>query len=60
MKKPETNVYEIELHEEVEIASSFYCRRVPGGWIYSDYSMTDQGNAVFVPFDNEFQRRNER
>jgi len=38
-------IYELELHESVEIEDGIVVMRVPGGWIYE---------TVFVPYSNEF------
>lgn len=47
------DIYNMKLHEYMQI-NGWYISRVAGGWIYG------QGNGlacVFVPFDNEFQTR---
>jgi len=55
-------LYEMELHESVGLKGKEFIdiRRVPGGWIYTNY-MESQGNtynlsSCFVPFDNEFRK----
>jgi hypothetical protein len=50
-------LYNMKLHERVEIEDEFYVMRVPGGWIYMD--MNDDLrpltiNMCFVPFHPEF------
>ena len=50
-------VYELELHESVQIRSSagnfikFYITRVPGGWIYE----TSEDQLVFVPWKRDIE-----
>jgi len=51
-------IYDLELHEIMDVAMSYSVMRVPGGWIYSPIGTSD--NAVFVPFDNEFQLTNSK
>ena len=55
------DIYKLKLHEEVQIGADFI-RRVPGGWIYTEYTESLVGTGYtcvskcFVPFDNEFQK----
>ena len=49
------SIYSLSLHEEMKVADNLWCRRVPGGWIYTDTGTTDEGHIIFVPFDNEYQ-----
>lgn len=58
------SIYELNLHETLEMSSSLSCIRVPGGWIYNHVSESQDMNgkvvdyyksSVFIPFDNEFQ-----
>jgi len=46
-------IYAMKLHDEVNY-NDLKVLRVPGGWIYIYYS-ANIANAVFVPFNNEFQ-----
>lgn len=48
----EKSIYDLGLHEKINISLRVYAQRVPGGWIYyeSHYNI-----ATFVPFNNEFQ-----
>jgi hypothetical protein len=49
-----TNIYAMELHETISL-SSIYILRVPGGWIYTNYSHDPPtSTSVFVPKDMEF------
>ncbi len=52
-------LYNMDLHDELEIWKGMYVIRVPGGWIYrNDMEQaggTWQDSSVFVPFDNEYQ-----
>jgi len=45
-------LYKIKLGELLIIDNNTIIRRIPGGWIYSDM----QG-CCFIPFDNEFQEK---
>ena len=47
----EKTIYDLELHEEVNLGGNRYATRVPGGWIYR----LDESEDVFVPFSNEFK-----
>ena len=54
-------IYDMELHEKLTPAikgSIIDIIRVPGGWIYSTYSMSNDNywsvSSVFVPFNDEF------
>ena len=52
------SIYELELHEEIQIPKSYmWVRRVAGGWIYSEYGETagDMVTSAFVPYHNEFR-----
>jgi hypothetical protein len=52
------DIYKMRLHEQLRITDHLYIRRVPGGWIYTEYNPNSEAeNAVFVPFDNGFQSR---
>jgi hypothetical protein len=44
------NIYEMKLHEEMNIGLCWSVLRVPGGWIYTNSA----SNSKFIPFDNEF------
>lgn len=44
-------IYELDLHESLEIEDGIVVMRVPGGWIYE---------AVFVPYDDEFNPKQHR
>jgi len=46
------DVYELEMHEAVNVSEFVQVVRVPGGWIYN----FKKGGEVFVPYNNEFQR----
>lgn len=54
------NIYDMDLHGEVEPWRGLRIIRVPGGWIY--YSEQEQPGGhwqvtgTFVPFDNGFQK----
>lgn len=50
-------LYDLDLHEEIEITTELSVIRVPGGWIYSELVCgTDEMSStlVFVPYNNEF------
>ena len=53
------DIYKLALHESIpmfdgETPVGTYVMRVPGGWIYTDYT-PDNPHSVFVPFNSEFQ-----
>lgn len=59
--KKEKNIYELKLHEMLEIKTdvggTIEITRVPGGWSYAfNYPGYRQSPVVFVPFNNEFQK----
>jgi hypothetical protein len=54
-------IYEMDLHDEIEVDDT-RVTRVPGGWIYTFTSYDDRNDtwrisSVFVPYNNEFQRK---
>lgn len=56
------DIYGMELHAEIELDKYNTITRVPGGWIYRNWTYSDKngdwiGNSVFVPYDNEFQNK---
>ncbi len=55
-------LYELKLHETLNLEDHSLVRRVPGGWIYVEFveSIVAAGEGhflspVFVPFDDEFK-----
>jgi len=58
MKDAET-LYGMALHEIFYIRAHISVMRVPGGWIYREYYEPSEGTdiSVFVPYNNEFQRK---
>ncbi len=52
-------IYDLELHEEIEINDRLNVFRVNGGWIYKSYSIVNGGitfrSSVFVPYSDEFK-----
>jgi len=54
-----TEIYEMWLHDEIDMGCNSHIIRVPGGWIYLRQNFSDVNgwteSQVFVPFDNEFQ-----
>ena len=56
-------LYNMELHEEIEITELCYVVRVIGGWIYKFYNFNDVINQLelelisttFVQWNNEMQ-----
>lgn len=48
-------IYEMKLHEEIEITPMLDAIRVPGGWIYLFYSGEDKLSPIFIPFEMETQ-----
>lgn len=59
MKKPNVDIYKMNLLEFVKIDKYTGITRVPGGWVYdsavldSDDSVI-QMTSVFIPFNDEF------
>lgn len=57
-------IYKLKLHESVivfnEKGHQITALRVPGGWLYQYRTDTryEVDYAVFVPFNNEFQKSN--
>ena len=52
------SIYDLELHESIDIPPELNITRVHGGWIYRfwDYEKKDYyPNAVFVPYNNNKQ-----
>lgn len=52
-------IYTLELHETLTVnggcPSAIIITRVASGWIYEIKDNDGNFNALFVPFDNEFQ-----
>ena len=46
-------IYNLQLHERLNIDKDILITKVPGGWIY-ELRDTDGWNAVFVPYNVEF------
>ena len=57
MKK---TIYDLKLHETLEISGGMVIMRVPGGWLYDcwDYDKSEYKQGTFVPFSNEFKSKN--
>ena len=55
------DIYNLKLHETLEFDDFglfTVILRVPGGWFYRSYDKSQNiATGVFVPFDNEFQKR---
>ena len=50
------NIYEMKLHEYIQLENDLVIHRVAGGWLYTIPRLDcGQMNTVFVPFNNEFQ-----
>ena len=45
----EKTIYDLKLHETLDLSEDISVFRVPGGWIYQSPLKT-----IFVPYDNEF------
>ena len=52
------DVYEMKLHDEIEIWSGAFAIRVPGGWLYRFDQEAEGGlwrqSCAFVPYSDEF------
>jgi len=47
------SIYDLKLHESMDIAPDLQVTRVPGGWLYRFWNITAQEyykSAVFVPY----------
>ena len=53
----EKTIYDLKLHESIEIHYGVDAMRVPGGWIYNrwDIEQDEFKAGIFVPYNNEFQ-----
>lgn len=58
--KTMSEIYAMELHDEIEITPMLDVIRVPGGWIYVFYTAEDDLSHIFVPFNNEFMEAHNR
>jgi hypothetical protein len=51
-------IYDLGLHDEIQLEKYLWIQRVAGGWIYRYESESGAGGwhitTQFVPFDNEF------
>ena len=45
------NIYDLEIHETVNVSEFVQVVRVPGGWVYN----FKKGGELFIPYNNEFQ-----
>lgn len=53
----EKNIYNMELHEQIQLRDSMTILRVPGGWLYLKYLGNVHGqieSSTFVPLNYEF------
>lgn len=69
MTNPSEDLYGMKLNHTIEFSNGYHVTRVPGGWIYiyfqrNQVAMPDgmwsenyTPTSVFVPFNNEFQER---
>jgi hypothetical protein len=60
IKNPnEFTVYDLDIHDEMQVTDDTWATRVPGGWLYQTLRDNQIGGfdmtSCFVPFDNEFQ-----
>lgn len=51
------NIYDLRLHEELDIGFRTTVKRVEGGWLYviKGFFKGAPHTTTFVPFNNEFQ-----
>lgn len=54
------SIYDLKLHESLQLDDGTCVLRVPSGWIYDhwDCSTDTPKQGVFVPYDNRFAPRN--
>ncbi len=51
-----SKIYQLKLHDTIQLDGLVSVIRVPGGWIYSIQTMmTGEFSTCFVPFNDEFQ-----
>ena len=48
------NLYKLDFGKSIDIAKDCKMRRVPGGWIYTEFIDGTISNC-FVPYNKEFQ-----
>lgn len=49
------SIYELDLHEEIDICNGTHIMRVPGGWRYLDInSAPGSQSSIFVSYNDEF------
>ena len=53
-KDKEPTIYDLKLHQALQLNNQVEIARVPGGWVY-----TIRGRSVFVPFNDEFLEKEE-
>ncbi len=56
----EKDIYEMKLHDEIEVDTDLHILRVPGGWLYKTFSECAGGwfiSSEFVAYNEEFQNR---
>lgn len=51
------SIYQLKLHERINLDFGITIMRVPGGWIYDcwDYDTDQFKTGIFIPFNNEYQ-----
>ena len=53
------NIYDMKLHEEIDLGNFISVLRVPGGWIYTtNEGISESGydaSSCFVPYSKEFR-----
>ena len=52
----EKTVYNLKLHEGINLPFGIFVMRVPGGWIYDcwDHEKDSFKQGTFIPYNNEF------
>ncbi len=50
-----TDIYHMNLHDEIKLDKYTFVKRVPGGWIYLFQEDSNIWNRVFVPLSDEFR-----
>ena len=55
MKEKEKTIYNLKLHEALNINDRLSVRVVPSGWIYTQ-EWQGSLTSSFVPFSNEFKK----
>lgn len=58
MSQENKTIYDLKLHEMIEINTHLEITRVPGGWMYTYIDLSlENSRGVFVPYNDEFEKK---